>query len=232
MVHQIVPFAKKSPKKLIAHSSTNDIYSDIDTIGNNKKIYYYVKKNASKMELISSEICYGGDRKWVMNEVKALNKNIEEFCESKNLHCAKSVRMRSYSGPHFPIFELMRTRITPNTDTFHAMLALIRHSDVNKNCLAKKKLHLHEKGISTLAISFKKFPLNEWQRNFDLGLGSDKITANHNLTNKRQSMSQNVSKNFDSDLIKIKVLRVENDSNPIVAYLYIILPGEKLNHLR
>ena len=58
------------------------------------------------------------------------------------------------------------------------------------------------------------------------------MTANHNLTNKRQSMSQNVSKNFDSDLIKIKVLRVENDSNPIVAYLYIILPGEKLNHLR
>ena len=97
------------------------------------------------------------------------------------------------------------------------MLALIRHSDVNKNCLAKNKLHLHEKGISTLGISFKKFPLNEWQRNFDLGLGSDKMTANHNLINKRQSMSQNVSKNFDSDLIKVKVLRVENDSNPIVA---------------
>ena len=41
------------------------------------------------------------------------------------------------------------------------MLALIRHSDVNKNYLAKNKLHLHEKGISTLGISFKKFPLNE-----------------------------------------------------------------------
>ena len=33
-------------------------------------------------------------------------------------------------------------------------LALNRHSDVNQNCLAKKKLHLHEQGISTLAINF------------------------------------------------------------------------------
>ena len=53
-------------------------------------------------------------------------------------HCVKSVRIRSYSGPYFPAFELnterygvslriqsecekIRTRITPNTDTFHAV---------------------------------------------------------------------------------------------------------------
>ena len=53
-------------------------------------------------------------------------------------HCAKSVRIRSYYGPHFPAFGLnterygvslgiqsecgkMQTRITPNTDTFHAV---------------------------------------------------------------------------------------------------------------
>ena len=49
-------------------------------------------------------------------------------------HCVKSVRIRSYSGPHSPAFGLrysvslhiqsecgkMRTRITPNTDTFYA----------------------------------------------------------------------------------------------------------------
>ena len=49
--------------------------------------------------------------------------------------CVKSVRIRSYTGPHFPAFGLnterysriqtecgkMRTRITPNTDTFYAM---------------------------------------------------------------------------------------------------------------
>ena len=54
-----------------------------------------------------------------------------------NQHCIKIVRVRSYSGPHFPAFGLnterysvsiriqsecgkMQTRITPNTDTFHA----------------------------------------------------------------------------------------------------------------
>ena len=46
-------------------------------------------------------------------------------------HCVKSVRIRSYSGPHFPAFGLnsriqsecgkIRNRITPNTDTFHAV---------------------------------------------------------------------------------------------------------------
>ena len=38
--------------------------------------------------------------------------------------------------------------------------------------------------------------------------------------------------NFDSDLKKLKVLRVENDSNPIVAYLNINSLGEKINQLR
>ena len=53
-------------------------------------------------------------------------------------HCPKSVLIRDYSGPHVPAFGLnterygvslciqskcgkMRTRITPNTDTFHAV---------------------------------------------------------------------------------------------------------------
>ena len=55
------------------------------------------------------------------------------------LHGVKSARIRSYSGPHFPAFGLnterycvslciqsecgkMRTRITPNMDTFYAAL--------------------------------------------------------------------------------------------------------------
>ena len=45
----------------------------------------------------------------------------------KTTHYVKSVRIRSYSGPHFPAFGLniqsecgkMRTRVTPNADTFH-----------------------------------------------------------------------------------------------------------------
>ena len=53
-----------------------------------------------------------------------------------NKHCLKSVRIRSYSGPYFSAFGVnmerygaflhiqsecgkIRTRITPNTDTFH-----------------------------------------------------------------------------------------------------------------
>ena len=52
-------------------------------------------------------------------------------------HCVKGVRIRSYSGPYFPAFELntpypvslriqsecgkIWTRITQNTDTFHAV---------------------------------------------------------------------------------------------------------------
>ena len=56
-----------------------------------------------------------------------------------SLHCVKSVHIRSYCGPQFPAFGLnteryslslriqskygkMRTRITPNTGTFHAVL--------------------------------------------------------------------------------------------------------------
>ena len=56
-------------------------------------------------------------------------------------HCVKSVHIRSYSSPYFPAFGLnterygvslhiqsksgkMRTRITPNTDNFHAVVCL------------------------------------------------------------------------------------------------------------
>ena len=58
-----------------------------------------------------------------------------------SVHCVKSVRIRSYSGPHFPAFglnteryrvslrilsecEKMPTRITPNTNTFYAVVAM------------------------------------------------------------------------------------------------------------
>ena len=42
----------------------------------------------------------------------------------KNIHCVKSVRNRSYSGPHFPAIGLNTN--TLNTDTFHvAITALI-----------------------------------------------------------------------------------------------------------
>ena len=58
------------------------------------------------------------------------------------------------------------------------------------------------------------------------------MTGDHNLTNQRQNISQNVSEKFDSDLKKLKVLRMENDSNPTVACLNINSLGGKINHLR
>ena len=61
------------------------------------------------------------------------------FVELADMHCVKNVRIRSYSGPHFPAFGRnterygvtlrihskcgkMRTRITPNTDTFYTVI--------------------------------------------------------------------------------------------------------------
>ena len=58
--------------------------------------------------------------------------------DSVNYHCLKSFRIRSYSGPYFPAFGLsmerygvslhthsecgkMQSKITSNTDTFHAV---------------------------------------------------------------------------------------------------------------
>ena len=66
----------------------------------------------------------------------ALSLTQKQVC---NLHCVKSVRIRSFSGPYFPAFGLskkkysislriqsecwkIRTRKTPNADTFHAVL--------------------------------------------------------------------------------------------------------------
>ena len=62
---------------------------------------------------------------------------VDKLRDKLGNHCVKSVRIRSYSGPHFPAFGLnterygvsvhiqlecgkMRTRITPNTNTLYA----------------------------------------------------------------------------------------------------------------
>ena len=64
-------------------------------------------------------------------------------------HCVKSDHIRSYSGPYFPAFglnrdryevsfriqseyEKIRTRITPNTDTFHEVTFSVAGSTSQK----------------------------------------------------------------------------------------------------
>ena len=77
--------------------------------------------------LYDFQCCYSINWYWVVNR-----------STSQNTHCVKSVGIRSFSDPHFPAFwqnterwelflsiqfkcEKMRTRKTPNTDTFHAV---------------------------------------------------------------------------------------------------------------
>ena len=85
------------------------------------------------------------------------------------VHCVKSARIRSYSSPRFArIFpdsvfrrnaesaRKMRTRITPNTDTFYAVVFL-----------AIKEINAEEKFyikicmlIPTIKLQYKGFPNN------------------------------------------------------------------------
>ena len=72
---------------------------------------------------------------------------------SRTSHCVKSVRIRSYSGPYFPAFGpnrerygvslriqsecgKIRTRITPNADTFYAV------SNIKVNLLHERALRM------------------------------------------------------------------------------------------
>ena len=59
------------------------------------------------------------------------------FTGNSSFYCVKRVRIRSYSGLHFPAFglntERMRTRITPNTDTFHVVFSLFESSSFGKD---------------------------------------------------------------------------------------------------
>ena len=64
------------------------------------------------------------------------------------IHCVKGACIRSYFGPHFPAFGLntgrygvstrnksdcgkMQTRITPNTDIFHAVIVPLTISEMS-----------------------------------------------------------------------------------------------------
>ena len=63
---------------------------------------------------------------------------------SVDIHCVKNVRVRSFFGPYFPALRLnsdslsfriqcecgkIRTRETPNTDTFHAVTRILNYRD-------------------------------------------------------------------------------------------------------
>ena len=75
---------------------------------------------------------------WIKTNFYRTKDKLATKKKNKLFYCVKSVRIRSYSGPHFPAFGLnterygislrtqsecgkMRTRTTPNTDAFHAV---------------------------------------------------------------------------------------------------------------
>ena len=82
-----------------------------------------------------------------VQDVSAAGKNLCGVCHNLNkYHFEKSVHIRSYSGPHFRVFGLnteryfvilkMRIRVTPNTDTFHAVytsqISLLRGKNTSR----------------------------------------------------------------------------------------------------
>ena len=83
-------------------------------------------------------------------------------------HCVKRVSIRSYSGPNFPAFGLnterygvslriqsecgkIRTRITPNTDTFYSVWKSLIILSMNlQSAFCSSKLGLHSNGYKVL----------------------------------------------------------------------------------
>ena len=85
-------------------------------------------------------------------------------------HCLKSVRIRRFSGPYIPAFRLntgaysvslciqskcwkIRTRKTPNTDTFRA----VNKQDINHDFFHQKQKHWDQFTFLLLCFSFLHF---------------------------------------------------------------------------
>ena len=64
----------------------------------------------------------------LLNAKKIVEEWLQEFSDSNILlgrvHCVKTVRIRSFSGPYSVRMRKIRTRKTPNTDTFHAAVGI------------------------------------------------------------------------------------------------------------
>ena len=107
-----------------------------------------------------------------------LNRNLFEICCLYwGLHCVKNVHVRSYSGPYFPVFGLniqseckkIRTRITPNRDTFHAVLNWkAKNENINNLSIYIFKLHHNMNLMNFSLILLKSSSKLLENRRFDL----------------------------------------------------------------
>ena len=112
------------------------------------------------------------------NDTKWINRI--NRCNMHGWHCVKSLRIRSYSGLHFPACEWntkrygvslciqsecgkMRTRMTPNKDTFHAVLPItgIRKAFNRSDFKFHSKMHMvyYLRRCTTLLMGFMKMIL-------------------------------------------------------------------------
>ena len=114
---------------------TNELYNEYKT-SINKSVTKINNRNTEYLNwIIEIQSC----RMFGNIAIANYQKCFPNFCLiTNNFFCVKSVSIRSYSGPHFPAFGLntdrygvslriysecgkMWIRITPNTDTFHAV---------------------------------------------------------------------------------------------------------------
>ena len=137
-------FTMKS--QLPSMEKANFIWFDESPLRMMKNVFSFIIKALLILKLFKFSSCIVWScRKWLEKKAKA-NFKIHDVinCETNkykiHIHCVQSIRIRSYSGPHFPAFELntdsysvslciqsefgkMRTRITPSTGTFHAVIS-------------------------------------------------------------------------------------------------------------
>ena len=118
------------------------------------------------------------ERTTLLNDIK----DIDERIISDN-HCVKSVRIRSYSAPHFPAFGLNTeylsvfspnggkfwSRITPNTDTFYA----VNTSILDQILLYRNENYNHDTNKKIL-LSNIKFCINS--KRFDMLFTARKVS--------------------------------------------------------
>ena len=118
----------------------------------------------------------------VVNTRRMTKENIEVLpisnCEKADMHYLKSVRIPIFSGPHFPAFALnkeryclslriwsgcrkIRSRKTPNTDTFHAVTRLTFHVRI-KNKATLLSLNIKATLLS-LNIEFSRWKVRGLQ---------------------------------------------------------------------
>ena len=89
--------------------------------------------------------------------------SVFEKISVKNFHCLKSVRIRRFSGSHFPAVFLriqskcgkIRARTTPNTDTFYAVLVFLEELWKLSDQDEKKTCDEDDLNLFLFSVSFK-----------------------------------------------------------------------------